>query len=361
MAAGSPEALPAYESLIAGRRAGVWAGLQRAALSVLSAGYRCGIGIRNAWYDYGVGVRSLPVPVISVGNLTVGGTGKTPMTLWLCEQLRREGRKPAVLSRGYRAAPGTPPDELAMLTHRCPQAVFVAHPDRLRSGLLAIESHGADVLVLDDGFQHRRVARDLEIVLIDATCPFGYGHVLPRGLLREPLSSLRRANVLVVTRADQVSAGELDALCRTLAKQALDCPILRCVHRPAGFTSLDGEPVESPAPSRRVGLFAGIARPAAFEQTIAGLGLSAVPLRWYRDHHAYAPEDVAELAALARQQDVECLVTTEKDAVKLVPLTTTWPCPVCVVRVDVDFLGGDDTILARSVRGAINEVEGSDG
>lgn len=329
----------------------------RSLLAAASHGYAFGMAVRNRWYDTGWPVRCLSTPVISVGNLTVGGTGKTPMTLWLCELLLQRGRRPAVLSRGYKAPGGGPPDELAMLARRCPRAIGVAHADRLRAGLLATEQYGADVLVLDDGYQHRRMARSLDLVLIDATCPFGYGRLLPRGLLREPLSSLRRADLLVVTRADQVTRVDLEGVMARLTGLAPGVPLLHAIHRPVGIVDLGGAPATLPDGPCRAVLFAAIARPTPFETTARSLGILPVATRWYPDHHAYDAGDAARLSQQARDAGASLLLTTEKDAVKLAGLPTEWPCPVRAVRVDIDFPDGGATIIAKAVDDALGSIE----
>ena len=188
-----------YMTLIAGG-GGLGASVMRGLLRGPAWLYGRGMAIRNAYYNKWALPIWLEAPVISVGNLTVGGTGKTPMTLWLCRRMLERGRKPAVLSRGYKATRGGIADEILMLSQCCPEAVVVAHPNRAAAGRLAIAEYQAGAIILDDGFQHRRVGRDLDIVLIDATLPFGYEHLLPRGLLREPVHSLRRAEAVVVTR-----------------------------------------------------------------------------------------------------------------------------------------------------------------
>jgi len=342
------------EELISGRQSGVAAACLRTLLGAASHGYALGVGVRNRWYDTGRPVRRLPVPVISVGNITVGGTGKTPMALWLCEHLLRAGRRPAVVSRGYRSSATGFSDESAMLARRCPQAVVVAAgPDRCEGGRTAIRQHGADIIVLDDGFQHRRLGRDLDVVLIDATCPFGYGRLLPRGLLREPPASLTRADVLVVTRADQVSEPELQGLRKRLARLAAGRPVLRAVHRATGFVALDGSLMEASAVPRRPVLVAAIARPAAFERTVRDMGYVPAATCWYPDHHAYTAADAVALCDRVRRNAADALLATEKDAVKLAALRFDWPCPVLALRVDIAFLDDDATIMADLVHRAV--------
>jgi tetraacyldisaccharide 4'-kinase len=240
-----------------------------------------------------------------------------------------------------------------MLTRRCPQAVAVSNPDRCQGGATAVREHGADTIVLDDGFQHRRLGRNLDIVLIDATCPFGYERLLPRGLLREPLSSLRRADVLVITRADQVPAPELQALRERLARLAAGKPVLRAIHHATGLVTLNGALVDAAAAPRRPVLFAAIARPAAFERTARDMGRAPADACWYPDHHAYTAADAAALCDRVRRNDADALLTTEKDAAKLERLQFDWPCPVLAVRIDIAFLEDDATIMADLVRRAV--------
>src|SRR5687768_1490731 len=187
--------------------------LLRTALAAVEPFYSGAAAVRNRMYDSGVkATKSLPRPTISVGNITTGGTGKTPVVRWLAERLRDDGWRVAILSRGYKSKPGTLGDEQLMLDralngpaerHR---VTLVAHPDRLRGAREALRLRpDTDVFLLDDGFQHRRAGRDLDVVLVSATNPFGYGRVLPRGMLREPLGGLRRAGAFVITHADQAT------------------------------------------------------------------------------------------------------------------------------------------------------------
>jgi tetraacyldisaccharide 4'-kinase len=164
---------------------------------------------RNRLFDWGwKRTHQADVPVVSVGNITTGGTGKTPLVAFLANWFQDQGQKPAILSRGYRAVDGGPNDEKLVLDLLCPGIMHLQNPDRVASARHAVTAQQVQVLVLDDGFQHRRLARDLDLVLIDATCPWGYGAVLPRGLLREPRSGMKRADLAIITRADQVSEAD---------------------------------------------------------------------------------------------------------------------------------------------------------
>jgi len=353
------EAESSYIELISGRRGGLLAVPGRGLLRGLSWGYGGLIRLRNRYYDRWALPAWLAVPVISVGNLTVGGTGKTPMALWLCRRLLERGLKPAVLSRGYKASQEGLADELLLISRRCPEAVAVAHANRIAAGHLAVNQYGVQVAVLDDGFQHRRLGRDLDLVLVDATRPFGYGHLLPRGLLREPIRGLQRADAVVVTRCDQCPArglADLDAAIRGVNPQV---PVVHAVHRPTGFADLAGRPVHPPARSG-LGCFAGIARPEAFARTLADMNITPADIRWWPDHHVYTPADVEVIRSWAREGRLKALVTTEKDAVKLAALEADWPVPVTALRVEIEMLGDGDRILAELIDTMLSEHEEAD-
>lgn len=344
-----------YLEVISGERKGLGASTARGALWAASGIYRTLIGVRNAYYGRWAFPKWLDCPVISVGNLTAGGTGKTPMTLWICERLIERGRKPAVLSRGYRSENGVA-DELVLMSRRLPSIVAIGNPDRVAAGQLAVQEYHATAAVLDDGFQHRRMGRDLDLVLIDATRPFGFGHVLPRGLLREGLRSLGRAEAVVITRADQVSPEELARLEARLKQLAPLAPVVKAIHRPGGFWNLLGAPGEV-QPGTRVGAFAGIARPDTFVRTLASLGHAPAGKQWFPDHHAYPADDVAALVDWAKRERLDALVTTEKDAVKL-EAGAFEGMPVHVLRVDMALLDGGDKILTDLIDEMLKDHEG---
>jgi tetraacyldisaccharide 4'-kinase len=333
-----------FESLVSGERRGIGASAARGGLRVLGFLYGRVMAVRNAYYDTWAMPAWLDVPVVSVGNLTVGGTGKTPMTIWLCERLLERGRKPAVLSRGYKASAEGVADELLLVSRRVPQAVAIAHADRLRAGRMAIEQYQVKAAILDDGFQHRRLGRDLDILLIDATRPFGYGHILPGGLLRERISAMRRADAVIITRADQADAGKIATIEKIVREWNREAPIVQAVHEPSGFADLAGTPVDAPT-DMRVGAIAGIARPNAFVRTLADLGLSPAATAVYPDHYAYSTTDVERIAAWARDEKLGCLLTTEKDAVKLARIGGHWPMPVVSVGIRIKMLDDGDTVL----------------
>ena len=268
----------------------------------------------------------LEVPVVSVGNLSAGGTGKSPCVVFLARRLRARGRRPGVLSRGYRARAADPRrenDESLALARELPDVPRVQRKDRVAGGRELIAA-GCEVIVLDDGFQHRRLARDLDLVLVDALRPWGLAapdgeepvrELLPRGLLREPPAALRRADALVLTRSDQVAAARRDALVRELEALAPGRPVLLAEHRPRALRAPDGTLFSPEAlAGREVDVVSGIGNPEAFEASVAGLGARIRARRRFPDHHAFAPEDLSGLGA-----DGRWIVTTAKDAVKLDP------------------------------------------
>ena len=209
----------AYRKLISGQSAGLSAVLLRFLLSIAGWIYQLVVDLRKFLYSKGcLKVHRANAPVISVGNLTVGGTGKTPLVIWLCKQIISDSKfqisnsQCAILTRGYKTKERALSNEVAIFTESCPEANVVVNPDRVAGATEAVGKLGAKVLILDDGFQHRQLARDLDIVTIDATRPFGYGKLLPAGLLREPVDALKRADAVVITRCDQTTEVELTEL-----------------------------------------------------------------------------------------------------------------------------------------------------
>ncbi len=343
---------------MSGAQRGAAAALLRAGMATAEPIYASVAAVRNKLFDANVkAVRRLPRPVVSVGNITAGGTGKTPMVRWIASALRDEGRTVAVLSRGYgAAAAGELGDELTMLGAALngpgrPPVLLRANPDRHAAGAALLAEHPAvDVLLLDDGFQHRRLARDLDVVLINATEPFGFDHVLPRGLLREPLRGLRRAGAIVLTRADRVGEDALLQIESRIRQLNPSAPIYRTAHVQTGFRS-PGRPTHEP-PDETMGslvgrkwfVFSGIGSPDALRAQLESHGGTCVGSRAFSDHHAYGAQDVLDLRAAAARAKADVLITTEKDWVKIEPHVRTAAAdgvPVWRVDVEIRFLGGD--------------------
>ena len=318
----------------------------RSLLRLGSAVYGAAVALRNRRYDRGSAVVSVEVPVISVGNITAGGTGKTPLVVEIARRLLDRGRKVAVLSRGYRAAAGQPADELLWVSRRLPGVVCMQDPDRVAAAHRAVSDHHVDAVVLDDAFQHRRLARDLDVVAVDATCPFGFDRLLPRGLLREPRHSLRRADLIVITRADQVDQVALESLHAALHETAPGVPCVSCRHQPVGLAEIDGSPARSADPNGRSVLCAsGIGNPGAFEWTVRQMGADVRGHLVFADHHRYRVRDLVRIADEAKRRQADLVLTTEKDAVKLARASFDWPCRVAVVQIEIDFLATGSTML----------------
>lgn len=328
--------------------------MARAGLSCLAAAYHLAIAAWGFYHNHWARPAHAAVPVISVGNISIGGSGKTPAVMELADRLARLDRRVGILIRGY--AGGQRADEVQLLRRRCPQSAVFVNSDRVSAAGEACHA-GCDVLIMDDGFQHRRQARDLDIVLLDATCPFGMGHLLPRGLLREPPNALRRADLVVLTRCDQVDALALQRTEQRLAELvAPSTPVLHACHRPAGLVDPLGKDAGPlPGPGGRAVLASAIGCPAAFERTVAGLGLQVLAHRAWPDHHRFTREDVAVLGELHSAHQPDWLLTTEKDAVKWQQLSLPADLPLRALRVRFDFAPGEDTMLTRRLEQLLSQ------
>ena len=310
--------------------------------------FGCIARARGWLYDHGLMPSArLEVPVVSIGNLSAGGTGKTPFVLWLAAELVRRGRKPGVLSRGYKAAKAASKDqkhlndEARMFALQLPDVPCVQNPDRVAGGLELIRQ-GVDLILLDDGFQHRRLGRDLDLVLIDATRPWGLpGGVgeadevralLPRGLLRELPQALVRAQVIVITRADQVTPDALLKLRQELQRVAPGPAILSACHRAKGLRGPTGElALPSTLRGLDVDLLSALGNPEGFEASVEALGASIHQHRTFPDHHHYVAGDLDGLGSEGRP-----IVTSAKDAVKL----HDFPQAVHVLEIEWNFVEG---------------------
>ncbi len=296
--------------------------------------YRAAVGLRNALYDAGrLPSLRLPCAVISIGNLTVGGTGKTPLASHLAALLRDSGYRTGVVSRGYRRQGGRAPllvsngralladaqsagDEPYLIARDNPAVPVAVGADRVAAARLLLHAASPEVVIFDDAFQHRRVARDLDLLLVDGRDPWGNGRMLPCGPLREPVASLARADACVLTR----SAGQvLPGLASALERYNPGVRLFHCGLEPRGFVRADGEAV-GPASLRwfSVYAFSGIARPERFEKDLRGLGVRLAGARRFPDHHRFRRRDLEEIVLDARQRGADALVTTEKDLVRIV-------------------------------------------
>ena len=308
-----------FRELISGQTSSPTAALARGGLLILEQGYRFGICCRNALFDLRIRTpRKVPVPVISVGNVTTGGTGKTPVVAWFVQQLQTMQMRPGIISRGYRAVDETGNDEKRVLEKLCPGVPHEQNSSRwFAAQTLLSRTESPNVIVMDDGFQHRQLHRNFNVLLIDATNPFGYGHLLPRGLLREPLASMQRADVAIITRADMVAASALDSIRATIRKAApkLKERIVEMIFRTTDLVDSHGKRSSiDDLKQDPVLLVSGIGNPSAFEATCQNAGLTIADRIWFPDHHHFTYEDLRAISARASDASI---VVTLKDLVKL--------------------------------------------
>lgn len=277
--------------------------------------YGAAVVARNLLFDVGIRKpREAGIPVVSVGNLTVGGTGKTPFVLFLAREALRHGLRPAVVLRGYRGGTAGS-DEARLLETGLPGAPVLVDPDRVRAARRAA-TEGADLVLLDDGFQHRRIRRHVDLVLLDARRPFGNGALLPAGTLREPVPSLRRASAVVLTRCGRISPPELEATRRFLERR-FRRPVIACDHVPVALDEEGVGRAPTEIAGRRVLSFSGIGDPLALSETLTRLGARVEEAMDFGDHHPYSPADLERIHRRARELAVDWVVTTEKDRARL--------------------------------------------
>lgn len=309
-----------FRRFVTNRNPGAVARVGRLFLRLLSIPYAIAAESKNAAYAIGIkkAFRST-LPTISVGNLSVGGTGKSPAVAWLAAWLRTMDVRVAILSRGYGALDSGQNDEALELEMRLPDVPHLQHWDRVASAKLAEEELDMQALVLDDGFQHRRIGRDFEIVLIDATDPPAALWPLPGGLLREPFGNLSRADVVLLTRSDQADQGQLQWIRSRVERYVTQTNVFLAQHRPSHLQSTTEPRTElTSLRGRRVLAFCGIGNPESFFQTLRSCGAEIVDTRVWPDHHGYDHADVEELDRWsAEHQDIDEVVCTAKDWVKL--------------------------------------------
>ncbi|MBI9017834.1 MAG: tetraacyldisaccharide 4'-kinase [Phycisphaerae bacterium] len=295
---------------------------------------RCGTGLysfitslRNFMYDKGL-LKSykLDVPVICVGNITAGGTGKTPMVVWLCKYLQSQSLKVALLTRGYRSQNTVSDDnediydandEVQMLQAMLEDVAIIVNPDRVAGGRTAIDEHKADIIVMDDGFQHRRLKRDLDIVMIDCLNPFGYNKLLPAGLLRESLKGLKRAGLIVLSRCDLIDGTEKARILQKMTDFTEKAPVL-AKHSPSSLLDIQGQKHHlNDLINAKIVAFCGIGNPHGFVGTLHKLGANVIAQHFFDDHTQYDESKVLKVQELAEKNEAELILTTEKDWVKL--------------------------------------------
>lgn len=322
------------------------------ALAPFSALYSAAVKVRSSGYENRfLKKHRVAAPVISVGNITVGGTGKTPLVQWLARHLAGGDRKVCILSRGYlreRAKQqivvsdgeqilsdvAQSGDEAMMLAQSLlGKCAVVCNADRVSAAQWAIKHIQTDLLLLDDGFQHRRLARDMDIVTIDATNAFGNGRLLPAGILREPIGSLNRADCVVLTRTFDEGAAELIDRIR----QVTNAPIFQSRTTIQAFRRLDDNECDKDLPrvSQPLAAFCGIGNPGAFFEQLRAASLEVRHEAVFRDHHKYSQADIDRLTERAKAKGAEALITTAKDSVKLQKLRFQLPCYVAQIEVEL--------------------------
>ena len=360
-----------YRRLISGQSSGFGATVLRFLLTIVATGYSLVVRLRNLLYSKGLlKVHNVDAAVLCVGNITVGGTGKTPLVVWLCKQIAQQ-YKYAILTRGYKVNQNRI-DEPAMLTETCPEAVVIVNPDRVAGASEAIDKHAAEVLIMDDGFQHRRLARDLDIVAIDATQPFGYGKLLPAGLLREPVSSLQRAGAIVITRCDQVTEAELYELEQILRTTNPDMVIAKSIHAAVSVKYMEPSVIPAKAgiqkgsnkmdsslsrndsieqlKDKKIFAFCGIGNPDALLNTLKDLGAELAGSKVYDDHYHYTDACLTEIAERAKKLEADLILTTQKDWTKvkskleLVNSESKSHLPFAYLAIEIKFLAGRDKL-----------------
>ncbi len=351
-------------------------------LKQLSRLYRTIVQIRLWSYNKGIlRHHTLGCQVISVGNLTVGGTGKTPVVELFARELQNEGRHVAILSRGYKKSEPpllarltkwltfhdrrTPPrvvsdgvellldsamsgDEPYMLASNLPHVAVLVGKDRVKSGRYAINKLGCDTLILDDGFQYLSLKPRVQIVLVDKTNPFGNEHVLPRGILREPIRNIKRADFVFITKSD----GQNTCLIKDqIRKFNTHAEIIECRHCPRYLqhVGLSTRIDLSSLAGKRIIALSGIAAPDGFEASLENYGAEIIERRRFADHHRYSQQELIDIINSARKNHAYAIITTEKDAVRF-PNLGRFDVPVYFLRVDIEFLDGADDFKASIKR-----------
>lgn len=341
-----------FYDLCSGRKRGIGPSLARFGLRLAETPYALAMRLRNWRFDNRPNLSvEVSRPVISVGNLTLGGTGKTPVVKWLARRLRAEELRVAILSRGYGAEASGVNDEALELELALPDVPHLQDRDRVAIANIAIDELDMQVLVLDDGFQHRRLRRDFDLVLLDATEPFGFGHVFPRGALREPLSGLKRANAICLTRSDAIPSTRREEICRIVERFAPEALWCEARHAPQQLVNSSGETANlSQLSGRKVLACCGIGNPTAFETSLASMGAEVVGKCEFPDHYNYALDDIELILREASRTKPELIITTCKDLVKIGE-GQLGEFPLWALAIEVEFLSGE-TQLFSAIRAA---------
>ena len=344
-----------YIDIVSGKQLGVLPLTVKTFLFSVSCVYRLILRLRSSAYQIGlIKKRNLAVPVISVGNITVGGTGKTPFIEYVATYLKGNGINVVILSRGYGARTKnneTFNDEHLLLIENLGNIPNIMGKDRAATGELAIEKHNANCILLDDGFQHTRLKRKLDIVLISALNPFGYENVLPRGLLREPLHNLNRADLFVITHCNLCTREELYSIQKRLNLINSKAPVTESIHHPRNITNIKDNsslPMEW-LNKKRVYAFCAIGNPDSFSRLLKLNGADIIKFKTFEDHYFYENEDLAVITKEAEQLGVDTIVTTQKDKVKILRMVTkeelrSHAIPLCIINIAIKITKGREII-----------------
>ena len=339
----------------------------RTFLTMVSKFYGGAVKLRRLFYKKNILTsKRLPCPTISIGNITLGGTGKTPMTIYLVQALKQLGYNVAVISRGYKGraekiggivsdgkvllmTPEMSGDEPYMMSKKLKGVPVIVGKNRFKAGRLAISKFDPDVIVLDDGFQHLTLQRDLDIVLLDYHKPFGNRHLLPRGVMREPVSALLCADVIILTKTDTVNNNETSSFLRKLRSFERKKPVYRSFHHPFVSKIINREKKifkknmqeavgqnSDCIKGRNVFAFSGLADNHNFLRTLKSLKCNVSGFMEFQDHHPYSERDLDEILSAAKRSMSECLITTEKDYVRIVH-KIDWPYDLFVIGIEIDF------------------------
>lgn len=361
-----------YLDTIEGSRDDFRSKFLRALLSLLSVAYGFIIAIRNNRFDRAAAkfpprskslnkrfsdsglIKRASIPVLSVGNLTTGGTGKTPLVVWMAKVVNGCGKRTAIISRGYGAKSlSEPNDETLEVMAKLPDVHSLSGKSRYAVVERAIRDYDCEIAILDDGFQHRHLARDLDVVLIDGTLPFGYDRLLPRGLLREPLTSLKRADVIVITRCELIEPSARRSLIQKIQQLQPYALTVEASTQPEGWLGGDGQihPL-SWLHGKRIYAFCGIGNPSNFQASLERLAgteqmeLELVGYLFFPDHYRYQPEDLLQIHASAKQAKAEVVVCTHKDLVKLTDMPQG-DLPLVALLIEISMISNQEPFLNR--------------
>jgi tetraacyldisaccharide 4'-kinase len=350
-------------------------------LAVISKSYGGAVKLRRTFYEKSVfKSKNLSCPVISIGNISVGGTGKTPMTIYVANAVRDLGYNVAIISRGYKGkaettggivsdgktllmAPEIAGDEPYMMGARLNDVPIIVGKNRFKAGSLAVRKFEPDILILDDGFQHLKLQRDLDLVLLDCRKPIGNGHLLPRGIMREPASALFCANAIILTRADTANNRELTLLLQRLRLQERKKPVFRAYHKPIVYKIINRERNIKEAlkqnldciKGRALFAFSGLADNHNFRRTLKSLKCNMAGYLEFSDHHSYSDNDLNDILAAAKKSMSKCLVTTEKDYVRIAH-KIAWPIDLYVVGIEIEF-GADEERFNGFIRDQLRKLK----